>query len=92
MIVEHIIDIFPADEVYVTTDIPGYFERLSFVRASRVLEDLIKKARGVCRTNGCMNPSIMRYDKRTVPEKAQPLQSISECFRSTHEVHKEKGL
>lgn len=91
MIVEHIIEIFPADEVYVTTDIPGYFERLGFVRVARGPEDLIKKTRGVCRTKGSMNPSIMRYDKRTVPEKAQPLQSISEYFRSTHDVHREKA-
>ncbi len=52
LVVRELIRRFPQDEVYVTTDLRGYFERLGFLRTEvlpRELEEKIKRVEGVVR-------------------------------------------
>lgn len=63
MIVKHLVDIFPANEVYITTEIPGYFERLGFTRVEPGPGELIEKLRGVCRSKGRNDAVIMISEK-----------------------------
>ena len=61
MIIRHLIDIFPSDDVYITTDIPGYFEKLGFRRVEHAPLDLIEKIKRVCEKK-CRNGAVvMRY-------------------------------
>jgi amino-acid N-acetyltransferase len=53
-IVEHLIARFPRDDIYLTTDIPDYFEKLGFRRASEGPPEIQEKIRRVCaRFRGC---------------------------------------
>ncbi|MBI5025301.1 MAG: GNAT family N-acetyltransferase [Nitrospirae bacterium] len=63
MIVEHLINIFPASDVYITTDLPGYFEKFGF----RILEngpiELIEKLDRVCKSK-CREGAVVMVHKK----------------------------
>jgi len=50
IIVEHLINVFPSDDVYITTDLIRYFERLGFRHVESSPEELIEKLERVCRS------------------------------------------
>ncbi|MBI3601027.1 MAG: GNAT family N-acetyltransferase [Nitrospinae bacterium] len=50
MIVEHLVGIFPTDEIYITTDLPEYFEKVGFKRIEPGPKDLVEKIQRVCKT------------------------------------------
>lgn len=49
IIVEHLVNVFPSDDVYITTDLIRYFERLGFRHVESGPEELIEKLDRVCR-------------------------------------------
>ncbi len=63
MIVRELIGRFPQDEVYVTTDMPTYFERLGFLRSEILPPEIEAKVRRVCDS---LRPGTvgMVYDRR----------------------------
>jgi N-acetylglutamate synthase-like GNAT family acetyltransferase len=69
MIVKHLIDIFPTDEVFIATDIPRFFERLGFKIVDQGPEDLIEKIMGVCQSKGRGDSVIMLHEKGAALER-----------------------
>ena len=67
MIVEYLKRIFPSDDVYIITDIPGYFERLGFAKAQNPPEELLTKIERVCRTK-CHRDGVVMLFKRKKPD------------------------
>jgi len=63
MIIEHLIRIFPVGEVYVTTDLPKYFERLGFHVITPGPQDLVEKLKGVCKTKRREGAVVMVHQK-----------------------------
>ncbi len=62
-IVEYLIEIFPSQEVYITTDIPTYFEKLGFKRVKNGPQELVEKVKRVCCSKLRENVVIMVYQK-----------------------------
>lgn len=48
MIVRRLIEAFPSEEVYITTDLPGYFERFGFKKVLPGPRELEEKLKRVC--------------------------------------------
>lgn len=48
LVVQTLIERFPTDAVYVTTDLAEYFEKLGFARTDALPRPLVKKIEGVC--------------------------------------------
>ncbi len=63
MIVEYLINSFPADDVYITTDLIRYFERLGFRQIERGPGELIEKLNRVCRSK-CREGAVVMLRKR----------------------------
>jgi N-acetylglutamate synthase-like GNAT family acetyltransferase len=63
MIVERLISIFPTDDVYITTDIPEYFEKLGFRKIEPAPQELIEKIERVCKTK-CRKEAVAMLYKR----------------------------
>jgi N-acetylglutamate synthase-like GNAT family acetyltransferase len=60
MIVEHLINVFPSDDVYITTDFIRYFERLGFKQIKHGPEELIEKLKRVCRSK-CREGAVVMF-------------------------------
>src|SRR3972149_8579392 len=63
MIIEHLINHFPSDEVYITTDIPEYFERLGFRKIAPGPKELVAKLKRVCKSQCREDAAVMVYKK-----------------------------
>lgn len=63
-LVRHLIKNFPADEVYVTTDLPGYFEKLGFERLDHGPKELEEKVCRVCQSKLRENVITMRFKRK----------------------------
>jgi N-acetylglutamate synthase-like GNAT family acetyltransferase len=63
MIVEHLINIFPTDDVYITTDLVKYFESLGFSTIESGPKELIEKLQRVCKFK-CREGAVVMLYKR----------------------------
>ncbi len=63
-LVRYLINIFPTDEVYVTTDLPSYFEKLGFERLGEGPKELEEKICRVCQSKLRENVVMMRFERR----------------------------
>jgi N-acetylglutamate synthase-like GNAT family acetyltransferase len=65
MIVKHLIDKFPTDDVYITTDLIKYFERLGFKKIEPGPKELVEKLQRVCKSK-CREGAVVMVYKRDV--------------------------
>ena len=63
MIVKYLIEHFPSNEVYITTDIPEYFERFGFSEISPGPKELVAKLKRVCKSECREGAAVMVYKK-----------------------------
>ena len=63
LIIERLIDIFPTDDVYLVTDIPGYFEKLGFRVIIDAPEELLEKIRRICAAK-CRAEAVVMHLRR----------------------------
>lgn len=63
MIVKHLIDKFPTDDVYITTDLINYFERLGFKKIESGPKELVEKLQRVCKSK-CREGAVVMLYKR----------------------------
>ncbi|MGH3118484.1 MAG: pyridoxal-phosphate dependent enzyme [Gaiellales bacterium] len=79
-VVRELIRRFPQDEVYITTDIPQYFERLGFLRTRLLPPELEAKVARVCES---IRPGTvgMIYDRRI-----EQLPTIAETYKAKHVI------
>ena len=70
---------FPQDEVYITTDLPAYFERLGFLRTEILPPELEDKISRVCESLRAGHASGMIYDRRI-----ERLPGIADVYRAKH--------
>lgn len=63
MIVEYLISRFPASEVYITTDIPEYFERFGFKKIEPGPWELVEKLERVCKSRCRDGAAVMVLNK-----------------------------
>lgn len=64
-IVEHLINIFPSNDVYITTDLLDYFERFGFRKIELGPSELIEKLKRVCKSKCREGAVVMVYKKDT---------------------------
>ena len=78
LLVRELIDRFPQDEVYVTTDQPAYFERLGFLRTDILPPELEAK---IGRVEGVVRSGVVGlvYDRRI-----ERLPTIAHVYRARH--------
>jgi threonine dehydratase len=77
-IVRELVQRFPQDEVYITTDLPAYFERLGFLRTEILPPELEDKIARVC--DGLRPGTVgMIYDRRI-----ERLPGIADIYRARH--------
>jgi threonine dehydratase len=78
VIVRELIRRFPQDEVYITTDLPAYFERFGFLRTEILPPELEDKISRVC--EGLRPGTVgMVYDRRI-----ESLPGIADVYRAKH--------
>ncbi len=80
LVVRELIRRFPQDEVYVTTDLPEYFERLGFLRTEvlpRELEEKIARVEGVLRSGVV----ALVYDRCI-----ERLPTLADVYRAKHAI------
>jgi threonine dehydratase len=77
-IVRELVRRFPQDEVYVTTDLPQYFERLGFLRTEILPDELSAKIERVC---GTLRENVVGlvYDRNY-----DLLPTIADVYRAKH--------
>lgn len=63
IIVEHLINIFPTNDVYITTDLTEYFERFGFKRIEPGPKELMEKLKRVCKSKCREGAVVMVYKK-----------------------------
>ena|SRR4030067_2248205 len=63
MIVKHLIDKFPTNQVYITTDLIDYFERFGFKRIEPGPKELVEKLQRVCKSK-CREGAVAMLYKR----------------------------
>jgi len=63
-IVKKLIEDFPSDEIWITTDIPKYFERFGFNHTEDAPQEIKDKIRGVCQRKQHPDAVIMLLRKR----------------------------
>lgn len=63
MIVKYLIDKFPTNNVYITTDLIKYFERLGFRKIEPGPKELIEKLQRVCKSK-CREGAVVMLYKR----------------------------
>ncbi len=63
LIIKHLIEHFPVDDVYITTDLPEYFERLGFKRIEPGPKELVAKLERVCKSKCREGAMVMIYKK-----------------------------
>ncbi len=79
-IVRELVNSFPQDEVYITTDIPQYFERLGFLRTTILPAELEAKIARVC--DGLRPGTVgMIYDRRI-----EQLPTLADTYRAKHVI------
>ena len=66
-IVEHLINIFPSDDVYITTDLLDYFERFGFRKIDSGPDELVEKLKRVCKSK-CREGAVVMVYKKDTPE------------------------
>lgn len=64
MIVTHLINIFPANDVYITTDLTGYFKRMGFKKIEPGPKKLAEKLSRVCKSK-CREGAVVMVYKKT---------------------------
>ncbi len=80
LIVRELVRRFPQDEVYITTDIPEYFERLGFLRSQLLPPELEAKITRVC--EGLRPGTVgMLYDRRI-----ERLPNLADVYRAKHVI------
>ncbi len=82
LIVRGLIERFPQDEVFITTDLPDYFKRLGFLRTEILppeLEEKVRRVEGVVRT-GVVG---MMYDRRY-----EKLPTLADVYRAKHVIER----
>ncbi|MBI5042820.1 MAG: GNAT family N-acetyltransferase [Nitrospirae bacterium] len=65
MIVKYLIDKFPTNQVYITTDLIDYFERFGFKRIEAGPKELVEKLQRVCKSKCREGAVVMSYKKDT---------------------------
>jgi threonine dehydratase len=80
LIVRELVRRFPQDEVYVTTDLPEYFERLGFLRTDILPPELEAK---IARVEGVVRSGVvgMVYDRRI---EQRP--TLADVYRAKHAI------
>jgi len=73
MIVEHLISIFPTDDVYFTTDIPEYFEKLGFRKIEPTPRELTEKIERICKTRCRKEAVAMLYKRERKTDRIIPI-------------------
>ena len=68
---------FPQDEVYITTDLPAYYERMGFLRTEFLPQELVDKLERVCAAKLRENPVGMIYDRRI-----EQLPTLADVYRA----------
>ena len=68
MIVEHLINIFPSDDVYITTDLTDYFERLGFRGIEQGPKELEEKLKRVCKSK-CREGAVVMVYRKSVNDR-----------------------
>lgn len=63
IIVEHLINIFPTADVYITTDMPEYFVRFGFKNIVSGPKELVEKLQRVCKSKCREGAAVMVYRK-----------------------------
>ena len=63
MIVKYLINIFPSNDVYITTDLIDYFERFGFKRIEHGPNELVEKLQRVCKSKCREGAVVMVYRK-----------------------------
>lgn len=63
IIVEHLINIFPTDDIYITTDMPEYFVRFGFKNIAPGPKELVEKLLRVCKSK-CREGAVMMVLKK----------------------------
>jgi len=63
IIINYLINIFPTDDVYITTDIPEYFERFGFKKIDSGPKELVEKLKRVCRSKCREGAVVLVYTK-----------------------------
>lgn len=64
LIVENLIGVFPAPDIYITTDMPGYFQRFGFQVIAPGPRDLVDKLNRVCKSKCREGAVVMVYRKQ----------------------------
>ena len=64
MIIEYLINNFPADKVYITTDIIAYFEKIGFKKIEPCPKDLVEKLQRVCKSKCREGAVVMVLHKK----------------------------
>jgi N-acetylglutamate synthase-like GNAT family acetyltransferase len=62
-IVKKMMEVFPDNEIWITTDIPKYFERFGFELAKDAPQEIKDKIKGVCHTKHHPDAVIMSLRK-----------------------------
>jgi len=70
---------FPQDEVYITTDLTAYYERLGFLRTDNPPPELAEKMERVCAAMLRENVAAMVYDRRI-----EQLPTVADAYRAKH--------
>src|SRR3990172_2351192 len=80
LIVRELVRLFPQDEVYVTTDLPKYFERLGFLQTEILPPEMEEKIAGV---EGVVRSGVvgMVYDRRI---ERRP--TLADVYRAKHAI------
>lgn len=80
LVVRELIQRFPQDEVFITTDLPEYFERLAFLRTDILPQELEDKISRVCDSlrSGVVG---MVYD-RNIQERP----TLTDVYRARHTI------
>ncbi|MBI5099004.1 MAG: GNAT family N-acetyltransferase [Nitrospirae bacterium] len=76
MIVEDLINAFLSGNVYITTDLIGYFERLGFREIKNGPEDLVEKIKRVCISKCRAGAVVMVY------RKEKPMHIDTKCIHA----------
>ncbi len=63
IIVKYLIDKFPTNEVFITTDLIKYFERLGFKKIEPGPKELVEKLQRVCKSK-CREGAVVMFYKR----------------------------
>ncbi|TET97128.1 MAG: pyridoxal-phosphate dependent enzyme [Dehalococcoidia bacterium] len=80
LVVRELIRRFPQDEVFITTDLPEYFERLGFLRTDILPQEIEDKISRVCQ--GLRSGAVgMVYDRRI-----QQRPTLADVYRARHAI------